>query len=236
MATQDKPVPVRALTISREYGAGGFEVGHEISSRLGVELLDRALVEEVSRRLRCTADVVDQWDERGETMILRLLRALRSAHPEYASPAALAPDVAGSDPHPERIVTVIQEVIREAARLRRSVILGRGGAFILRDWPGVFSVRLVACREDRIRHIGERLGLSHAEATRKTDQADRERRAYIKQYYNADLADSTNFALTLNTSMLARDAIVETILRTSGMDSTEPRNGSGAGVPDREPS
>lgn len=194
---------IQIVTVSREYGSGGREFGQTLAALLGWECVDSRIVNEVARRMDCPEEVVERWDERAEGMILRLLRTLQSAHPELVAPGPVTPALISGDPSPERLAATVREVIGEEARRGQAVIVGRGAAWILREHPGCLHVRLVASKEDRLRRIADRLGLSREEACRRLDQVDRERGAYLKQRFGVDWRDPLHFALVFNTSLVS---------------------------------
>ena len=88
------------VTLSREYGSGGLRIGRRVAELLEVDFVDAILVEEVARRLQITEEAVRRWDERREGVVLRLLRAIRAAHPEYAA-GNLMPEAAETAGDPE---------------------------------------------------------------------------------------------------------------------------------------
>lgn len=190
------------VTISREYGSGGMHIGPLVAERLGADFVDSTLIAEVSRRLRISEDAVRQWDERRESLILRLLRAMRAAHPEYAAGIPIADDGIASSPDPERVGAEIRDVILEEARSGNAVIMGRGAVFILAGAGDAMHFRLVAERRDRIRRIREAGGCSEEEAEHRIDQTDRERESYIRHFFDQDIRDPLHYHMVLNTSAL----------------------------------
>ena len=47
------------ITISRQFGTGGHEIGAEIARRLGVKLLDKQILNEVASRINAVEDAVE---------------------------------------------------------------------------------------------------------------------------------------------------------------------------------
>ncbi len=190
------------VTVSREYGAGGLAIGRRVAELLGAEFLDSALIEDVARRLGLPEDAVRRWDERRESLILRLLRALETAHPEYAVGGELTLQAREPLPNPERIGRLFQEVILEEARSENAVIVGRGGAFVLADHRGALHVRLVAPRTARLARLMARSELAPAEAERRLDAYDKERADYLRHHFGVDWTDPLHYALVINTALL----------------------------------
>ncbi|MBM4119230.1 cytidylate kinase-like family protein [bacterium] len=203
------------VTVSREYGAGGLAIGRRVAELLGAEFLDSALIGEVARRLGLPEDAVKRWDERRESLILRLLRALETAHPEYAVGGELALQACEELPNPERIGRLFREVIIEEARSENAVIVGRGGAFVLGQWPGALHVRLVAPRAARLARIQARSEIGAAEAERRLDAFDKERADYLQHHFDVDWTDPLHYALVLNTAALGDERAAQVIARAA---------------------
>lgn len=203
------------VTLSREYGAGGLVVGRRVAERLGIDFLDAALISEVSRRLRVSEEAVQRWDERREGIILRLLKSMQASHPDYAPLPPMPQEMAGVPPDSDAVMRVTSEVIEEAARTNRAVIVGRGGVVLLAGRPEVVHVRLVAPRPFRIRRMAVLAGTDEAAAAKEVESADRERTAYLKHHFGNDCQDPRLFALVINTEEvpleMAADLIVDLI-------------------------
>jgi cytidylate kinase len=198
------------VTISREYGAGGLHVGRRVAERLGLDFLDSVLIEETARRLRIPEDAVRRWDERREGLVLRVLRAMRTAHPEYASGEAWS-EVEEATADPERIGRATRAIIEELGRAGNAVIVGRGAAFILPAGPGVHHFRIVAPRQFRIRWLIQQ-GISGEEMEREIDRIDRERLAFVRHRFGADAREAGHYCLVINTGCLPPDAAADLIV------------------------
>src|SRR2546423_4833833 len=128
-----RPMPV--ITIQRQYGAGGETIGAMVAQRLGAELVDRKIFEEVAVRLELTHDEVEKHEEAAGSFLSRVLQALGGASVEFAAPpeaAAWTPPY--SDPAfdtRKAVLKVTQEVIREAARTGNAVIVGGSSGYVL---------------------------------------------------------------------------------------------------------
>lgn len=199
------------ITLSREYGSGGLRVGTRVAELLGVDCIDATLVAEVGRRLEISEEAVRRWDERREGVVLRLLRAMRASHPEYAAggawPEALA---AGTDP--EAVGRVTREVIEEVGRAGSGVIVGRGAAFVLASLPDAWHFRLAAPLEARVRNL-EQASIPRAEALRQIELHDRERRAYVWHHFGVDVRDAVHYALIVNTARLGIEGSARLIVQ-----------------------
>jgi len=86
------------------------------------------------------------------------------------------------------------------------VIVGRGGAHILRDRLDVLHVFLHADRAFRERIVMQREKLDQAAAARRIHQMDANRRAYNKQVYGCDWLDVRLYDLAIDTGRLGFEA------------------------------
>ncbi|MHB8590122.1 MAG: cytidylate kinase-like family protein [Candidatus Dormibacteraceae bacterium] len=156
------------ITIARQFGAGGTSVGQIVARKLRADLLDRQLIAEVAGRLEMPEDQVEAQDEQRGSFLNRLLIALGSASLAPSIPASgtdWAPPYADPWFDPRRaVLEVTQQVIEEAARTGNVVIIGRGGAYILRDLEGPLHVFLRAAEATRLKTLMERFTIAEADA------------------------------------------------------------------------
>ena len=110
------------------------------------------------------------------------------------------------------VLGITQHVIMEAARGGNVVIVGRGGAYILRDLPGALHVYLRAAEAVRVKAIMARLQLPEEEARRLLKRSDENWNAYIKQVYGHDRNLPSHYDMVLDTGRLGYEATVESIL------------------------
>ena len=109
------------LTISREYGSGGFEIGRRVAERLGYQLVDKE----------------------------RLFQDMERAGPRWGRVAREVDEVCPTlwerhDWQYRGYVSQMENLILEYALGDNVVIIGRGGSFLLRGVPFCLRVRLVA--------------------------------------------------------------------------------------------
>ena len=204
------------ITIGRQFGAGGKTVGEMLARRLKVDVLDSQLIDEVAHRLQLPKEEVEAEDEQPGSLLHRLLMALGSASGEpMIPPETTAWNPPNVDPvfdTRRAVLAITQHVILEAARADNVVIVGRGGAYILRDFEGPLHVFLRAAEAIRVKVVMERFKLTEEEARRRLKQADENWTAYIKQVYGHDRNLAAHYDLVLDTGRLGYEATVEAIL------------------------
>ena len=205
------------ITIGRQIGAGGRTVGHMLATTLKSDFLDSQLIDEVAHRLELPREEVEAEDEQPGSLLSRLLLALGAANTEPMIPPETASVWTPPNADPvfdtrRAVLQLTQDVIREAARGNNVVIVGRGGAYILRDHPGALHVFLRAEPVVRVRTIMEREKKTEDQARRRLKQADENWTAYIKQVYGHDRNLASHYDLVLDTGRLGYDATMAAIL------------------------
>jgi len=208
-------VPV--ITIGRQFGAGGATVGRMLADRLKADFLDSRIIDEVARRLQLPKEEVEAEDEQPGSLLARLLVALGSASTEPLIPAETTawtpPNADPTFDTRKAVLQITQHVIQEAARSGNVVIVGRGGAYLLRYLPGALHVFLRAPDAVRVKAVKDRLHItSDEEAKRRLKQTEENWTAYIRQVYGHDRTHPAHYDMVLDTGRLGYEATVEAIL------------------------
>jgi CMP/dCMP kinase len=204
------------ITIGRQFGAGGKTVGEMLARELKADLLESRIIDEVAHRLQLPKEDVEAEDEQPGSLLHRLLMALGSASGEpMIQPEATVWNPPNVDPvfdTRRAVLEITQQVIKEAARGGNVIIVGRGGAYILRDFEDAVHVFLRAAEAVRIKAVMARLKLSEEEARRRLKQADENWTAYIKQVYGHERNLPAHYDLVLDTGRLGYEGAVATIV------------------------
>ncbi len=205
------------ITIGRQFGAGGHTVAEMLARELHSEILDSRIIDEVAHRLQLPKEEVEAEDEQPGSLLARLLLALGSASTEPLIPpeatAWTPPNAAPTFDTRKAVLALTQHVIEEAARVGNVVIVGRGAAYILRDFPGALHVFLRASEAARVKTIMARFSIaSEEEAKRRLKQTDENWTSYIKQVYGHDRNLASHYDLVVDTGRLGYEATVEAIL------------------------
>jgi cytidylate kinase len=187
--------PAFTIAISREAGANGALVARAVAGRLGWQVYDRELLQRVAADMRVRLDLVESVDERRKGWLQEYLEAFSGA-PQPSEGAYLR--------------HLLQTLLALSAH-GQCVIVGRGAAQAL-PAATTLRVRLVGPREDRIRAIQQRLGLTPEEAARWVANTDSERGRFIREHFRKDPNDPQGYDLVLNTSRFSVPACAELIV------------------------
>ena len=104
------------------------------------------------------------------------------------------------------------EVIKELAE-KPCIILGRCASEILKDRKNVFNIYVCADKEERVRRIMEKDGISYEEADEKVERTDEERATYYHEHTGKAWGDVNNYHMILNTSDLGVDNCADILMR-----------------------
>lgn len=196
----------RLITIEREYGCGGGAIAAELASRLGWNLWDRRLTEEIARVANVDLAAVMRCDGRMDSTFHRLAKAFWRGSYERSSP--LGSQVFDAD----RMVSIMEQIAPKIAQEGNAVVVGRGAPYFLREQPDAFHVFLYAPRAEKVRRLLQD-GASPEEAEDLVDTVDRERITFVKHYFDADWPTRSLYHVMINTA-IGNEAVIETILNT----------------------
>jgi len=209
---------IRIITIEREYGAGGAEIAVALAQHLGWKLWDQLLTNEIARLMECDCRAVEEHEEKRDSLYYRLLKGFLRGSYEGSVQA----------PHHARIVDtecireVAERVVKNAAEAGNCVIVGRGSAYYLQQRSDAFHVFVYAPFEEKVRRL-QAGGKSEQEAAQLAEIVDRDRAAFIMQYFGVEWPDRRRFHLMVN-STIGKEAVVETILKTISVFDKRPGN------------
>ena len=178
----------RIITIGREFGAAGSDLGRRLARELGIAYYDRDIILRTAKAsAHLTPEQVRQWDER----VPREFGFTQSLFNFYSRPLS------------EELWEAQVKAIRELANKESCVIVGRNADYILKEYDHCLRVFVHADRSWRLLRIRKEMPdvpLSVLESD--MDTADRARRAYCEKMTGRTYGDSRNYDLTLCISSL----------------------------------
>lgn len=193
----------QTITIARQYGSGGREVGQKLAQKMDLPFYDKELVAIAAKKSGMSEKLFQTADERHTSS---LLYSLSIGNYSYDTPGTSTNLLLN-----DRLFLLQSQIIEDAAKKGPCVIVGRCGNYILRDKANVFRVFLYADREIRIQHAIETYGLDPKKAGSIVSKMDRQRSAYFNFYTGQKWNDFSNYDLCLNTGRMGIDRVVECI-------------------------
>ena len=195
------------VALSASYGAGGGRIGPALAQRLGVPFVDRAIPTAVAEELSVSLDDAVAHDEQSApSFIERMLGGFLGSDTGAPTPLP-AQAMSGED-----FRRATEEVLCRQADTGEGVILGRGGAVVLRDHPRALRVRLDGPVERRVRQAMRMQDVDQETARRTVRRLDRAHAAYLKQFYGVDVDDPTLYHLRIDSTAMPLDTCVELIV------------------------
>lgn len=187
---------IHAVTIEREFGCGGSEIASLVAGRLGWNLWDERLTEEIARLTESTPQAVERREWRTDPVVYRIFKDFLRGAFEGGLPPTHRLHLL--DAH--RIAAVSETAVKNAFASGPSVIVGRGAQYFLRNRPDVFRVFLYASRDCKIRRLISN-GAPQKKAIEQIDTTDRARATFVKQYLGLKWPEPHLYHVMLNTEM-----------------------------------
>ena len=195
----------RIITIGREFGSGGRELGRRLADALQFAYYDREIVTELARRTSLSEEYVQRIVEHRPTVAFPI-HVGRSFYPMV-------------NPMWEQGQAVYQEqhrLIKEMAAASNCVIVGRCADYILRDMRPfrIFVYADMASKMRRCRENGEDAkAMSDKELTQHINDINKGRAKYYEFYSGQEWGGRLNYDLCVNTTQLDLAEVVAAIAK-----------------------
>jgi cytidylate kinase len=194
---------IRTVTLAREYGSGGAKIAERVARRLGWELIDRNLIEQISEKFHLNPSAAQRLNEPGSWWLERIARSV------WLDTGGTAVDVVDA----ENIHQFSRNAILEASYRGKCVIVGRGGQCVLRDRSDVLHIFVFAPLEFRMERL-RRQYENEKEVMKAIARVDEERAAYIREFYDTEWKDPSLYHLWINATIgveAAAEMIVDAV-------------------------
>ena len=195
----------RIITIGREFGSGGRELGRRLAEELGIEYYDREILAQIAKRTSLAEEYIQNVVERQPHSLLPITIGRSFAYVEdYAFKQAQA------------VYQAQSKIIRELAEKSDCVIIGRCADYILRDQKPL-RIFVYADLESRIARCMDRRsegeGLTEKEMKKQILAMDKNRARYYEFYTGTKWGDKLNYDLCINTTGTVIKEIVPAVAR-----------------------
>lgn len=188
----------KVITIGRQYGSAGHDIGEMIAKELGYKFYDKELVEIAAKKSNISEEAVKEIDEKATSSLLYSL-----AHGNYSLRGISGP-LYYEMPLNDKLFIAQSEVIKELATKDNCVIVGRCADYVLEDIKDIelYSIFIYAAPEFRIGRVRERFGFTEKQARDRVHKTDKQRKIYYSYYSNRDWGAMANYDMCLNTGKL----------------------------------
>ncbi|MDR0350558.1 MAG: cytidylate kinase-like family protein [Coriobacteriales bacterium] len=178
------------ITISRQYGSGGREIGERVASQLGCACYDRELIKRAAQEGDFDEELIKDG---GEGVLNR-----------FSSLLTYANTLVGKDedslPLPDRMFLVQSRIIRQIADEEPCIIIGRCANYILADYPALLDVFIHADWDARVARVMERNSLNEHDAVARIRKIDRQRAVFYEMHTDQKWGMASAHHLSLSSS------------------------------------
>ena len=195
------------ITISRQFGTGGHEIGSELARRLGVKLLDKQILNEVASRINVVENAVEKIEARNPLWRDDFTNFYRNymAGAEYNGTE--------HDKTSHELFKAQAEAIRKIADQESCIIIGRCGFDIFRDHPNALKIFIHSSIDCRKRRIAEKYDLNEHDAAAMIVDNDYSRELYTKTYTGSDWTDARNYDISLDVRKFGVNGAVDFLMK-----------------------
>ena len=192
------------ITIGRQYGSGGHDIGKQLAEELNVPVYDKALLERAAKDSGLCQEIFENHDEKPTNSFLYSL-VMDTYSLGYTTSSF------SEMPLNHKIFLAQFDAIKNIAKEGPCVIVGRCADYALAEFPNVVNVFLHADLQDRIVRIARRHDLTDAKAKDLIIKTDKRRASYYNYYTSKKWGDAAGYDLSLNTATLGIEGTIHMI-------------------------
>ncbi len=193
------------ISIGRECGSGGHEIGEKLAEHYGLKLYDRNLLTVMAAKTNMTPDEIAELDEKISGF--RFFRAKKGGFNEDRD--ALMTRLSKSN----QFYLMEKDLIEELAEKESFVIMGRAANTILKDRDDVFNIFVFAPKSFRIPRVKEFYHLdTDKDAEKKIEHIDGIRKEYFEYYSNVSWGSAEYQDVLINTALFGVDETVKILI------------------------
>ncbi len=193
------------ITIARQYGSGGREIGERVAKLLGIPLYDKELITDAAAKGSLNEEIIKKADESAANSLLYTL--------------AMGSNVLGTTMHfgykmplNDKLFILQSEVIKEYAKEGSCVIIGRCADYVLRDEPNILRLFIYGDLDHRQARVLERHPeLKSSQVIDVINKTDKRRSSYYNFYTGNKWGKYDNYDMAINSSTLGIDHTAQVI-------------------------
>ena len=193
----------KLVTLSRQFGSGGAEIGRKLAGRLGIPCYDKHVIQQAAEKSGISKEHFERADEKRTNSFLFSIAAAH--YGGSASPIQLE-DIITDD----RLFIYTAQAIKEMAE-KPCLIIGRCADDVLRDEENLIRIFVYADTDARVKRICELYDLSEKAAATLIKKTDKRRANYYNFYTSRTWGEAANYDICINSSRLGIDGTVEAL-------------------------
>lgn len=182
------------VTIARQFGSGGREIGERIAKILGIPLIDKELIKDAASKGELNEDIIKSADESATNSLLYTL--------------AMGSNLLGTTinfgykmPINDKLFILQSEAIKNYAAEGSCVIIGRCADYVLREEPNLFRIFIYGDLDHRQARVKERHPeLKDSKVIDEINKTDKRRASYYNFYTGNKWGKYDNYDMAINSS------------------------------------
>ena len=192
------------ITIGRQFGSGGHEIGEKLAKEFGVPCYDKELLSRAAKESGFCEELIQTHDERPTNSFLyNLVMDTYS----FGYNAAGMIDM----PISQKVFLAQFDAIKKMADEGPCIIVGRCADYALADYENSLSIFIHADVPCKVKRIMEKYNLTENKAKDMIIKKDRQRQSYYNYYSSKKWGSSDSYDLSVNSSVLGVDGTVNLI-------------------------
>ncbi len=194
------------ITVARQYGSGGREIGEKVAAMLGIPLYDKELITDAAAKGSLNEEIIRSADESAANSLLYTL-AMGSNH--YGT----AMHFGYKMPLNDKLFILQSEVIKEYAEKGSCVIIGRCADYVLKDDHDVFRLFIYGDLDHRQARIKERHPeIKPTQVIDVINKTDKRRASYYNFYTGNKWGKYDNYDMAINSSTFGIEGTAQLIV------------------------
>ncbi len=194
------------ITIGRQFGSAGHEIGAMLADRLGIPCYDKELLKRASKESGMCPELFENHDERPTSSFLYNL-VMDTYSFGYSSSAYV------DMPIGHKVFLAQFDAIKKLASEGPCVIIGRCADYALSEFKNCIHLFIHADLEDRIKRVEEKYDLSYDKAKDMIIKKDKQRANYYNYFSSKKWGKADSYHLTIDSSILGEEGSVELIMQ-----------------------
>ena len=192
------------ITIGRQFGSAGREIGYRIADDLGIKLYDKEMLNRAAKESGICKELFEAHDEKPTNSFLYSL-VMDTYSLGYSSGSYT------DMPINHKVFLAQFDAIKKIAEEGPCILVGRCADYALEEFDNVVSVFIHAKMEARIRRIARIYNLTDAKAKEMIQKTDKTRSSYYNYYTNKKWSDAESYDVCLDSSLLGIEGTAEAI-------------------------
>ena len=190
------------ITIGRQFGSGGKEIGIRVAKELGIPCYDKELMKEAAKKSGLSEKIFESFDERPKSLLYSI------AMDSYIFSL---PGTGAGDSLEQQVYLATFDTVRHLASQGPCVIIGRCADYALADNANLLSLFISAPMKDRMARVAKRQKITPEKARVVIQKTDRRRASYYEYYSSQRWGAVESYDFCINSSSLGLGGTVELI-------------------------